>query len=48
MLIEYGWIIDAENPNYVHCPGCKSKVSSDYMKFRQACPDCGYVHMKLL
>ena len=42
---EYGWLID-EKEGFVRCPGCNSRMSSDYMKYRSACPDCGYEHVK--
>ncbi len=42
---EYGWLID-EKPGFVRCPGCDSRMSADYMKYRSACPDCGYEHVK--
>ena len=40
----YGWLIDYDDPQFVHCPECRKRFSSDYMKYRKACPDCHYVH----
>ncbi len=45
-LDAYGWALNDENRRYVHCPGCGKKYSSVYMRGQEACPGCGYPHVK--
>ena len=38
---EFGWKT-GDDPRFVYCPGCNARYSVDYMKYRDACKECGY------
>ena len=44
---EFGWIVDRADDNYVLCPICGKRFSSDYMKYRKECSECGAPHIKM-